>query len=68
MGFNPYFIGSTFRRHRSNYSQNHIFSVSILILLEVHLEVEKAKAKKGSETVSILILLEVHLEADFWIL
>ena len=62
MSFNPYFIGSTFRRMKTMETLLIGMTVSILILLEVHLEVIAFNHHLFNIGVSILILLEVHLE------
>ena len=63
LGFNPYSNGSYFGSYLPSFTLVNVTVVSILILMEVTLEVEYMKhLNQCYLTVSILILMEVTLE------
>jgi len=63
--FNPYSAGDSSGSLRCQYARRYHLFVSILILLEIVLEVERLILNYGQvRTVSILILLEIVLEVN----
>ena len=62
--FNPYYSGSGFRSRDDPQHSPVLLHVSILIILEVALEVYVFPCGNGIRSVSILIILEVALEGE----